>query len=124
MGGGKGIIGLVDAFTDNSISGMVSDDVNTFMANMNPGGAMTKQAVTNVTNVLKGTEAFGSHRNWFGNSVLGETLNPLVGGMTKAQREQDDANIKAWNDFYTGKLNRALTGSKTDTNTGSSLLED
>lgn len=80
------------------------------------------QATKNTIDVLKGDQQFGQHENWFGNSAVGDILNPMMGGNTQADRQlwddyyvQQAKNDKAWKAAMDDNLQRATGGTSVST---------
>lgn len=88
-GGGKGKV-LNASFTPlQAIFGQDSS-IGKIEQTLNAPGEIGKQSFINTNNYVSGKEAFGDHKNWFGNGWAGDTLNPMMGAETEIQRKASE----------------------------------
>jgi hypothetical protein len=86
--------------------------------------------VQHLNNYGAGTEAFMQPKQHAGSGWIGNIVNPILGSQNDLQRQEDETNIQAWNDYFTGKNRPKPTVTdygglfKTESQTGTSLLEE
>jgi hypothetical protein len=57
-----------------------------------PVGNIIEAANMNTYDVIKGDTEFGVHDDWVGGGALGDFVNPIMGGKTQAQMEDEEFN--------------------------------
>lgn len=73
---------------------------NKELEQLDPFGQSMAQATQNLFNVWTGKEQFGSHENWVGQGVLGDIINPILGGKSTAQKDAEAKNKAEWDKYY------------------------